>query len=276
MSIIKRLKKFNIYGNYSFLTITLLLTSFSGLAQEKKVEKKEKVHSVYITSNTALRSDESNNLILKEIVESSKKEEDSATLVIIGNIVPKKGFPDKDNGRDNVEQDLKNKLLEKIKDLKGNIVFTPGYNEWQDDAPDNIDDLESFLQDNSRGKFWPNDGCPMESESLGDDIQLIMIDSQWYIENWDDHPYINHDCEIKTRAQFREEFNDELEDNQKKTVLVAVHHPVMTQTRLNFWEKMVGTGQQTVRNPQLKELMGTLETLARQYNDVIFISGKDR
>ncbi len=276
MSIIKRLEKFNNSWNFTFLTLSILLTTFSGLAQEVKNEKKEKVHSVYITSNTALRSDESNNLIFKEIVESSKKEEDSATLVIVGNLVPKKGFPDKDKGREKVEQDLKEKILEKINDFKGNIVFTPGYNEWQDDAPDNIDDLESFLQDNSRGKFWPNDGCPMESESLGDDIQLIMIDSQWYIENWDDHPYINNDCEIKTRAQFREEFNDELEDNQKKTVLVAVHHPVMTQTKLNFWQKMVGTDEQTVRNPQLKELMGTLETLARQYNDVIFISGKDR
>lgn len=275
MSIIKDLYKNKISKDLSFLTLSLLFTIFSIQAQEGLSNSKEKVHSVYITSNTALRSNESNQKILNQIVEASKKG-DSASLVIVGNIVPKKGFPDKDNGRDQVEQDLQKNLLDLIEDFKGNIIFTPGYNEWQDDAPDNIDDLESFLQDNSRGKFWPNDGCPIESESLSDEVQLIMIDSQWYLEDWDEHPYINNKCEIKTRVQFREAFNDELEDSQLKTVIVAVHHPVMTQTKLGFFQKIIGAGNQTRRNPQLKQLMGTLEALARQYNDVIFVSGNDQ
>ena len=274
MSIIKKLPKNKIFKSFTFLSLSLLFTVFSVQAQEDSGNE-ERVHSVYVTSNTALRSNDSNKKILSRIVEASKKG-DSASLVIVGNLVPKEGFPDKDNGRDRVEKDLQENLLNLIDGFKGNIVFTPGYNEWQDDAPDNIDDLESFLQDNSRGKFWPNDGCPIESESLSDEVQLIMIDSQWYIEDWDDHPYINNKCEIKTRTQFREAFNDELEDNQRKTVLVAVHHPVMTQTKIGFFEKMIGASSQTRRNPQLKELMGTLEALARQYNDVIFLSGNDQ
>ncbi|MFD2835515.1 metallophosphatase [Gramella sp. AN32] len=249
--------------------IIFLFTNTTILAQEKN-----NIHSVYITSNTGIRDDASNDKILSEIVRASK-EEDSSTLVITGNIVPKGGFPDKDNGRDRVEEYLKKNLLSKIEEFKGRVIITPGYNEWQEDAPDNIDDLESFLQDNSKVKFWPNDGCPIESESLSDDVQLIMIDSQWYLENWDEHPYINNKCDIKTRTQFREEFNDELEDNQMKTVLVAVYHPVMTQTKLNFFEKIIGTGTQTRRNPDLAKLMGTLSTLAQQYHDVIFLSGQD-
>ncbi|MDR5591199.1 metallophosphatase [Christiangramia sp. SM2212] len=276
MSIKERLRKNKISKNFTFLTLSLLFSVISVQAQQKNTaDNGEKVHSVYVTSNTGLRSNESNRKILKEIVEASKKE-DSSSLVIVGNLVPKDGYPNKDNGRDDVEKDLQANLLDLINDFKGNIVFTPGYNEWQADAPDNIDDLESFLQDNSRAKFWPNDGCPIESESLSDDVQLIMIDSQWFIEDWDEHPYVNNKCEIKTRAQFREEFNDELEDNQRKTVLVAVHHPVMTQTKIGFFQKIIGYGSQTERNPKLKELMGTLETLARQYNDVIFLSGKDQ
>jgi len=275
MSIIQRLQKKIFSRNFTFFSLSLLLTAFSATAQDNSTKNKEKVYSVYVTSNIGNRSDDSNQKILSQIVESSKKE-DSASLIVVGNIVPKVGFPDKDNGRDKAEQHLQENFLDLIKDFKGNIVFTPGYNEWQDDAPDNIDDLESFLQDNSRAKFWPNDGCPIESESLSDNVQLIMIDSQWYIENWDDHPYINNKCEIKTRTQFREEFNDELEDSQGKRVIVAVHHPIMTQTKIGFFEKIIGASNQTRRNPQLKQLMGTLEALARQYNDVIFVSGNDQ
>ncbi|MEO2063656.1 MAG: metallophosphatase [Christiangramia sp.] len=255
-----------------FLAGIFLLIVTAATAQTKEVE-----HSVYITSNTGLRNNETNRQILSQIVEASKKE-DSSTLVIIGNVTPEGGFPNKDNGREEVEEYLQKNILDLVKDFKGKVVFTPGYNEWQDDAPDNIDDLESFLQDNAEADvdFWPNDGCPIESESLSDDVQLIMIDSQWYLENWDDHPYINKKCEIKTRTQFREEFNDELEDNQMKTVLVAVYHPVMTNSKIGFFQKIIGYGTQTPRNPQLDELMGTLATLAQQYNDVIFLSGKDQ
>ncbi len=258
---------------FSLLFLLAVSTVFG--QNDQNQSKKLKHHTVYVTSNTGIRSDEANRELLTKIVEASKKE-DSSSLVIIGNLVPKKGYPNKDKGRDEVKKYLQANLLEHIKDFKGNIIFTPGPNEWKKDAPDNIDDLESFLQDNSRAKFWPNDGCPIESESLSDKLQLIMIDSQWYLENWDDHPYINNKCEIKTRAQFREAFNDELEDAQKKTVLVAVYHPVLTNTKLTFLEKMIGLGEHTRRNPQLKELMGTLETLANQYQDVIFLSGKDR
>jgi len=257
------------------LILSLGLTLFTIMSGFAQTNQKEVVHSVYVTSNTGLRSNEDNKKLLDQIVRSSQTNE-SNSLVMVGNIVPETGFPDKDNGRKQVEDNLKEHLLNNIKDFNGKIIYTPGYNEWQEDAPDNIDDLESFLQDTLESEFWPSDGCPIESKSLSDDIQLIMIDSQWYVENWDEHPYINNKCEIKTRLQFLDEFNDELEDSQRKTVLVAVHHPVMTQTKIGFFEKMIGYGTQTSRNPQLKELMGSLEALARQYNDVIFLSGKDR
>ena len=270
MNGLKKLLPCNKFFSLSILSLLILFPAYSLFAQQKEV-----VHSVYITANTGLRSDAENKEILSRIVEDSKKA-GSASLVLVGNIVPKNGFPDKDNGRAEVEKHLKENLLEQLKQFNGKIVFTPGYNEWQTDAPDNIDDLESFLQDNSEAEFQPDDGCPIESVSLNDDVQLIIVDSQWYIADWDEHPYINNKCEIKTRTQFREEFNDELEDQQKKTVLVAVHHPVMTQSRIGFFQKIIGYGTQTPRNPELKKFMGTLETLARQYNDVIFLSGKDQ
>jgi len=274
MSIITKLTLQTQVGSKT-LFLGMLLVFLGNLTGYSQTNSKEIVHSVYVTSNTGLRSNEDNKQILDQIVKSSQANE-SNSLVMVGNIVPEGGFPDKDNGRSKVEEDLKKNLLDEIKNFNGKIIYTPGYNEWQEDAPDNIDDLESFLQDTLESDFWPNDGCPIESESLSDDVQLIMIDSQWYIENWDDHPYINNKCEIKTRLQFLDEFNDELEDSQRKTVLVAVHHPVMTQTKIGFLEKMLGHGTQTSRNPQLKELMGSLEALARQYNDVIFLSGKDK
>lgn len=242
-------------------------------AQEKN--RKKVIHSVYVTANTALRTDENNKRILNEIVKSSK-DGDSASLLIVGNLVPEAGYPNKDNGRDKTKEYLQENILEPLKDFKGRLIFAPGVNEWQADAPDNIDDLESFLQDNSRAEFWPDDGCPIEGEDLNDDVHLVTVDSQWYLEDWDDHPYINNKCDYKTRDQFIVEFADELKDNQGKIILVAVHHPIMSKTRQGFFERTIGAGTQNFRNPAYVELRGKLQTLASRYNDVIFLSGNDQ
>ncbi len=259
------------FTNFKILGLTLLISTALN-AQE--ADSKKIVHSVYVTANTGIRSDSNNERLLRSIVRESKKE-DSSSLVIVGNIVPEKGFPDKDEGRQEIEEYLKKNLLDHLSDFKGKVVFTPGVNEWQKDAPDNIDDLESFLQDNSTADFWPDDGCPIEGESLSEKVELVTVDTQWYLENWDDHPYINNKCDYKTRQQFIVEFQDELKDNQGKTILVALHHPVLSNTRVGFIEKIVGAGNQNWRNPQYKDLRGKLESLARQFKDVIFLSGND-
>eukprot|EP01093_Parvamoeba_rugata_P013099 TRINITY_DN3967_c0_g1_i1.p1 TRINITY_DN3967_c0_g1~~TRINITY_DN3967_c0_g1_i1.p1 ORF type:complete len:386 (-),score=99.35 TRINITY_DN3967_c0_g1_i1:22-1023(-) len=161
-------------------------------------------------------------------------------------------------------------------EFNGNVILTPGENEWVKDAPQSIDDLESFLQDNSKAKFWPNDGCPIERETINDDVVLEMVDSQWYLEDWDDHPYINEKCEHKTRDQFLAEFKDDLKDIQGKTVIVAVYQPVMSNSKISMINKMGGFTPESYQNKENRILRGRLETIASQFEDVIFVSGKDR
>ena len=261
----------------SFLKVLMAFSiTFSAVAQEEiERDQSEISHSIYLISNTGNTSDKNRNELFKNIVAASQKDK-SASLIITGNLTSKEGYPNKDRGRDEVETFLKNNLLEPLKDFNGKLIFTPGVNEWRKDAPDNIDDLESFLQDNSEADFWPNDGCPIEGESLTDEVELVIVDSQWYLEDWDDHPYINNKCDYKTREQFFVEFEDELKDNQGKTIIVAVHHPVVSNTRRGFFDKIIGAGVQNYQNPDYKELRGRLETLSSQFKDVIFVSGHDR
>ncbi|MES2486238.1 MAG: metallophosphoesterase, partial [Bacteroidota bacterium] len=59
-------------------------------------------------------------------------------------------------------------------------------------------------------------------------ITLIAIDSQWFIEDWDNYPTINDDCSIKTREDMLTELEDLINKNQDKTILLAIHHPLMS------------------------------------------------
>ncbi|MDT0687721.1 metallophosphatase [Autumnicola psychrophila] len=261
------------------LQITALLyfiiLSPASAQQDEIPEGKEISHSVYFTANTGLNKGSEAQRIFRQIVEASKEDED-ASVVLLGNIT-ENGYPEDEKERKATEAFLRQKLLQPLKDFNGNVILNPGVNEWRKGGgQENLDYMESFLQDNSEAEFWPNDGCAREPETLSDEVELIMIDSQWFLEDWDDHPYINNKCELKTREQFFVKFKDDLKDEQNKTIIVAVHHPVMSNTKRGFFDKVGGFSRQSYYNDAMQELRGRLETLASQFDDVIFVSGNDR
>ncbi len=254
--------------------IPILMLGFSPLMYSQETSK-EISKSIYMISNLGLDNNYNSDAILKAIVEASKNDS-NATFIALGNTTRPSGYRKNYEARKSDEAFLRSQVLEPLSGFNGQIVFIPGKNEWNKGGHKNIDDLESFLQDNSEAKFWPNDGCPLERETLSDDVELLMVDTQWYLEDWDKHPYINNDCEIKTREQFFIEFKDELKDEQNKTIVVALHHPILTATRQGFINRMGGLSKQAYYHDDMQYLVGRLETLASQFNDVIFVSGSDK
>jgi hypothetical protein len=47
-------------------------------------------------------------------------------------------------------------------------------------------------------------------------------------EDWNKTPTINDDCSIKSREAFFEELESVLSKNRDKTVILAMHHPLMS------------------------------------------------
>ncbi|AYN66338.1 metallophosphatase [Euzebyella marina] len=259
----------------AFFCIGITFFLFQSLFSQTSDElDKEVSHTFYITSHLGDVSFQDAKGMLEAINTASKKDE-NATLLLLGNVVDKNGFPSKEEKQESAKAYLK-PLMQVWDDFNGNVILTPGKNEWLTDAPQSIDDLESYLQDNSKAKFWPNDGCPLEREDINDEVVLEMVDSQWFLEDWDEHPYINEKCEYKTRSEFWAEFKDDLKDSQGKTVIVAVYQPVMSNSKISAIDKMGGFTSQSYQNAQNRQLRGRMETLASQFEDVIFVSGKDR
>lgn len=92
-----------------------------------------------------------------------------------------------------------------------------------------LNDRKKYIEDAlGKNTFQPENGCPLEDIDIGDDIKLIIIDTQWYLENWNNNPTINDECEIKTRDRFFEELEGELKKAQNKTIVIAMHHPMYT------------------------------------------------
>src|SRR5690606_5975586 len=159
----------------------------------------------------------------------SNKNTEGDYVVFLGDNIYPSGLPDVDeNGRENAENSL-NAQIKSVKDFKGKTVFIPGNHDWYANGLEGLKREENYIEGTLGKKtFLPENGCPLESVDISETIQLIIIDTQWYLENWDDEPTINEDCEIKTRERFFEEVEGEIKKAQNKTVVFAMHHPMYT------------------------------------------------
>ncbi|WP_298544548.1 metallophosphatase [uncultured Aquimarina sp.] len=232
----------------------------------KSINAQEIETSIFITANT---SEDENQSILRNI-ESISNQTKNATLLIVGNTADPKSIK-KGSSKTSV-----GKQLDIIADFNGEIIFTPGYNEWKSAGYKNVRGIEKFIQKNSKAKYYPDDGCPIKKKDISKNVVLVAIDSQWYLENWNKNIYINDDCDIKNRTQFFLEFESILKKNQDKIKIIAIHHPIHTYSKQGLLSNTAGTSIQDFENKQYRNFRNRITTLARQNENVIFVSGKDK
>ncbi|MBF8150593.1 metallophosphatase [Winogradskyella sp. F6397] len=241
----------------SILGILMLVSCFA-LGQELET-------SVFVTANTGTTKA---NAVLTKITEEAKTLEDTK-LLILGNIVSKAGYSKEAKPQISAQ-------LAVLKSFDGKVIFTPGHQEWAVNGHRDVRAIEDYIQKNSKAKFYPDEGCPIKKTDLTDDVVLITIDSQWYLEDWNDHIYLNEDCDIKNRTEFFLEFESMLKKSQGKTIMVAMHHAIFSNTTDGLLARTGGTTLHDFQNKQNRKFRNRLITLARQTENIFFVSGHDK
>lgn len=246
---------------YVALASTPLLLLFGFLANAQQPES-----SIFITANTGEAKDQT----VLGLISKNGMANGTSTLLIVGNGLPRGGL-----SNPQAEEVLNDQFMA-FENFPGTILFTPGENGWDPEISNGIGQLEKYIQKNSRAKFKPDNVCPLSKTDLSDNVVLITLDSQWYLENWDKYPYINDNCDIKNRTQFFVAFDELVKKNRDKTILVAVYHPVYTRSIQGLTAKTGGFRSQNFENVQYRGFRNRLTTIARQANNVIFVSGHDK
>lgn len=216
-------------------------------------------------------------------------------LLFLGDNIYPKGIPLEG---DKAIQDAKTALnlqLHVAKTFPGQVYFIPGNHDWYSGLKGLK--LQEKMVEEALGKntFQPENGCPIEKVKLNEDTVLLIVDSHWYITNWNRHPTMNEDCDIKTREDFLDEFRSEIKKARGKITLVAIHHPMHSEGphngRYDAKEHLspvpiLGTIKNVIRstsgivnadlsNQFYNELRKNLIAVAQQNEQVIFLSGHE-
>lgn len=259
-------------------------------------ENKEIAHSVYLIGDAGNSPIGKSSKALELFKEALNKADANSTALFLGDNIYPDGLPKKDEeGRAFAEYQLDIQIAA-AENFKGKAILIPGNHDWYSDGLEGLKRQERYVEDGlGKNSFLPEDGCPLKKVSISNQIELIVIDSEWYLTNWDKHPTMNDDCEIKTRAKFLDELEGLIKKARGKTTIIALHHPMFTNgshggqysvgshmkpapilgTLKNIIRKTGGVTTVDLQNRLYEEFRERIITLAQENDKTIFVSGHD-
>ncbi len=266
---------------------------------EKKIEK-----TFYLVGDAGLSpmGGMSDALITFQNYLKNEKTSGNYTIFLGDNIYPA-GMDPEGHPRRKESENMIDAQHKAVVNYNGQTIFIPGNHEWYNGGVLGVAREENYVESKfpEQDAFRPSNGCPLESIEVSDNIQLIIIDTQWFLEDWDKNPTINEMCDIKTREKFFIELQLELEKNQNKTVVFAMHHPMFTngnhggyfalEKHLYPTQKKIplpilsslivqvrsqgGVSVQDRYNELYNNLMTRLQQLVKNNKRLVFVSGHD-
>ena len=175
-------------------------------------------------------------LLEKHLAMASKE----SSVLFLGDNIYQKGMPRKGNEKDyELATHRIDAQLNILDGYKGRIVFLPGNHDWQGYGLKGIRRQEKYIEkalnkgieekDDWENYFYPDHGCSgPEVIEINNQTVIVVVDSQWYLADWDKETEINDGCEVKSRREFAFHFEEILRKNRNKNVVVAMHHPIFS------------------------------------------------
>ncbi len=300
--------------NYYFVVLcSLLLTACAtkkakyadgGLKEEPSVTK-EAVHSVYLIGDAGLSPDSGPNAALKLIKKKLNVAGENSVAIFLGDNIYPAGLPSKKNNP-KAYADAKHQLDAQLKTLdnfEGRPLFIPGNHDWYSKGLKGLKRQEQYIEErlSQKNPFLPENGCPLTQLKISEHLTVIVVDTEWYLTNWDKHPGMNDNCEIKSRGKFWEELEGLIKKNSDKTTLIAMHHPMFSYgphggqfsmrqqlfqgqssfplpvigSLINVLRKTSGASPADIQNKRYTEFKNRMVTLAQYSEKVVFASGHE-
>ncbi len=199
-------------------------------------------HTIYLVGDAGHAKLGETPPALKYLKGVLANESENSSILFLGDNVYPSGLQHRDDdGRELSEHRLKVQL-DALADYKGRPVFIPGNHDWGQglkglkrqqkyvnkyiNKQRGIDDKDD---DDWEDYFLPENGCPgPEVIEIGKKLIIIVVDTQWWLEDWNKQPKINDDCLAKSREMFKYLFLNAVKKYRSRNIVIATHHPPFT------------------------------------------------
>ncbi|MEL6862946.1 MAG: BamA/TamA family outer membrane protein [Bacteroidota bacterium] len=275
-------------------------------------------HTMYLIGDAGDASPDQLSPALALLEQKLATAPEASSVVFLGDNINPGGMPPKsEKSARKKSEDRLDAQLKILKDFKGRPVFIPGNQDWRYTGLKGLRRQEKYVEkklnkgieeeDDWENYFYPNRGCGgPELVELDENLVVIVVDSHWFLSDWDKETEINDGCDAKSRKVFTFNFEEMVRKNRNKNVIIAMHHPVysngkhggyftakqhlfpLTEVNENlyvplpiigsfsaFLRGLVGT-RQDIAHHRYKELKASVMAAAKKNGNFIFASGHDQ
>ena len=233
---------------YSFVFITFILVLIYFLIRGKakkayvhKVQRNWRVvskqnvepteHFVILIGDTGAPKLDGKDEVLSLLKLKLDEVGENSTVIFLGDIVYPVGLPEPGHKYYELSEKRLLAQLEILKDYKGDVYFLSGNHDWNRSRGPGLDSvnrqqnyIESYL--GRRNVYLPANGCPGPVEvELTPQLTLIIINTSWWVHRGTKPLGEKFGC-VKSEENFFVKFKELLEENKKKDILIAAHHPL--------------------------------------------------
>ncbi|KAA3623409.1 MAG: hypothetical protein DWQ02_24550, partial [Bacteroidetes bacterium] len=285
--------------------------------QIKKTDNKAIVHTLYLIGDAGAldNPEKGTNYVLEAVKNELDTSRGDETLVFLGDNLYPKGLEASANEDRSRGEKVLNAQLELANHVNGTTVFIPGNHDWKRGHKGGLryilrqeDYVESYFDQNGpKVKMYPGHGCgDPKVMKINKDLVFIFLDTQWWLQNWENEPGINRGCEVKSHTDLLHSIEEIFMDHKNDEIVVLMHHPILTNgnhggnfsmkqhifplTDLNdrLWiplpvlgsiyplNRQVSGHVQDVTHGKNKQIMQGIDQIAKRLRvDVIFASGHE-
>jgi hypothetical protein len=240
---------------YAYLSVTVLFVASSCASYKQQYSKEARnweqstpssskvlKHTMYLIGDAGNDSPETPAPVLQYLKTKLASEPEGSSALFMGDNIYEHGMPPKEDSLNRKVAEYRiTSQLETLDEFKGRPIFMPGNHDWRGWGRKGVGRQENFVNsylNKRRGKtdkdtwesyFLPQDGCSgPEVVELNENVVVIVVDSQWWLTDWDKDTKINEGCEIRNRDTFKFNFENLVRKYRNKNIVIAMHHPPYT------------------------------------------------
>ncbi|HFA50690.1 MAG TPA: metallophosphoesterase [Bacteroidetes bacterium] len=199
-------------------------------------------HTIYLVGDAGNADLGETPLVLKYLKKTLAKETENSSIIFLGDNIYPDGLVDRDDKRRELAEYRLNAQLDILENYKGRPIFLPGNHDWGSglkglkrqqkyvnkylNKQQGITDKDD---DNWRDYFLPENGCPgPEVIEISKKLVILVVDTEWWLEDWNKQPKINDQCLSKSREMFEYFFLNAVKKYRSRNIVIATHHPPFT------------------------------------------------
>ncbi|MGV3585429.1 MAG: metallophosphoesterase [Adhaeribacter sp.] len=269
------------------------------------------VHSVALLGDPGSISDAENDPILVLMRKWMEKNGTDGTLLILGDNIYPTGLPPFSGYKREQAEHRIMAQLQTFKQHQGQVIYLSGNHDWNKGRSNGLQyvlEQQEFIRKelNCANSYLPLDGCPGPvSMPLAPGLQLIVINTQWWVQKGVRPIGKNYNCTVDSEEQFFQELSRLLHQHRNDCIVLAAHHPLfsnaqhggrstvkqhffpLTAAHKKLYVPLPVAGSvypvyrkyfgayEDMAHPRYRRLRKKLLRLLHQHNNIIYAAGHD-